>query len=113
MTQTQAQIDKEFEEMLANLGDPDPNNEYDLDLARHVLRTVHERGDGFSVNVDESYAEVSITDEEGVQEDIFLQGDEAAKFIAEAEDLWNKTGYVWKDDAFRYLAILFTENLWN
>lgn len=56
------------------------------------------RDSGFSVVVCESMETVAI--EGADSEGFFLEGSEAAAFIAEARDVWNKSGYLYLEDVF-------------
>lgn len=111
MTHTQAQLDAEFEEMLANL--PDEAGEYDLDLARLILRTLRNHSQNFVVHVEETLGTVSIRESDDTNEDIFLQGHEAEEFIANANELYVNAGHISPDEAHEYLALPYIENNWN
>ena len=60
-----------------------------------------------TIEVDEAYETVSITDGEGV--DIFMQGHEAAEFIEEATKLWNEAGGVTEEEAYASIAVPYVE----
>lgn len=66
-----------------------------------------------TVHVVSNYGTVCISDDKGVQEDIFMQGDDASKFISERDELWNKVGNLSKGTIELYLAEPYVECFWN
>ena len=66
---------------------------------------------GIDVNINTSNCWVEIDD--GENEPIFLQGDEAEKFISEAEEIWDVAGTVTIEEVRLHLARPYAENIWN
>lgn len=66
-----------------------------------------------SVTMVTNYGTVTITDLTGVQDDIFLQGDDAILFLSQVEHLWRTTRNLSKSTIALHLAESYTENLWN
>lgn len=66
-----------------------------------------------SVTLCRTLGTVTIHDDEGVQDDIFMQGDDADQFIAEFDALIEKAPDVLFDDAIKSLAHPYVECLWN
>ena len=82
--------------------------EYTIDKGLcKVIRQQAEYLRDITIEVDEAFETVSITDDEGV--DIFLQGEDAAEFIAEAEKLWNEAGGVTEDEAYASIAVPYVD----
>ncbi len=65
------------------------------------------------VSVDSAFSWVTIHDITGANEDIFLEGEEAEKFIQECDDLWNSLGDVYVHTLHLALASPYCENIWN
>lgn len=85
---------------------------YDFKLGETVIERV-EGAMGFYVYVEVSFGTVCISNADGDQEDIFLQGDEGHNFIQEANDLYERCGNISMDNAYTYLALSYVENIWN
>ena len=78
-----------------------------------IIRDTASRMGGVSVNVNTAFGTVAISDDTGKQEDIFMQGDDADRFIDELNKLWEETGDLGKDAIALHLAAPYVENLWN
>lgn len=59
------------------------------------------------------YSNVSIIDETGEQESIFLEGDEAEEFFDEVNDLYLRAQTVLEDDCILSVAKSYVETYWN
>lgn len=66
-----------------------------------------------SVAVDTSLGTVCISDNAGEFEDIFMQGDDADRFIAECERAWNATGDTTIEQCWLWMASQFTDCIWG
>lgn len=67
-----------------------------------------------SVKVSRVRETVLIRDDKGEFEDIFMQGQDAAQFIAELDDLIEKAPEdLAFEDAIKCLAAPYCENIWN
>ena len=66
------------------------------------------RASGFTVDVDSAYSWVTIKNED-THEGVFLQGDEAESFIADADNIYNKIGTLTYDIVCEYLAEPYLE----
>jgi hypothetical protein len=78
-----------------------------------LIRQAAARMSSVTVEVQTNYGTVCIKDDSGAQEDIFLQGDDAAKFINAAERGYKKSRYVSMDECYSWQAEQYTDNLWN
>lgn len=74
----------------------------DVEYMKHV--TVH---------VVSNYGTVTISDDTGANEDIFMQGDDAEQFISQVDRLWNELGDVSKGELELHLAKPYVDCLWN
>ncbi len=68
---------------------------------------------GITVECDASFATVCISDDECVQEDIFMQGDQASEFIENCRRLYDEAGDVTMTEVEIHCAMPYAENLWN
>ena len=66
-----------------------------------------------SVRVESIYGTVTITDDMGELEDIFLQGDDGSAFCSELNQLWDETGDLDKNTIALYLANPYVECIWS
>jgi len=78
-----------------------------------IIRKDAARMNDVTVHVDSRYGTVEITDNAGVHAAIFMQGDDAADFINEAESLWDKAGEVTLNDCYLFLARAYVDCLWD
>lgn len=78
-----------------------------------ILRADAARMHGVTVTVNSAYSTVCISDNTGVQDDIFMQGHDADEFIAQRDHLYKETGDLGLDVIELHLAHPYTENLWN
>jgi len=65
------------------------------------------------INVDTLHGWISIEDDFNVQDEIFLQGDDAEQFIQDAEILWNDLEHVTMDEVYAHLAKPYVDCIWN
>ena len=65
------------------------------------------------VKVDRSHGWVDIKDMKGIQDNIFLQGDEAYNFIDEADKLYNSLNDVTMDEVYLHLCKPYVECFWS
>lgn len=86
---------------------------YDGKLAEMILGVANNVRNSISVEVDSALSTVSITDDTGEQEAIFLDGHTADSFIDEARALYEAAGTVTLEDAQLYKAAPIAENLFN
>ena len=68
---------------------------------------------GVTVTVNPQMETVCISDDAGVHEDIFMQGNDADEFIAQRDALWKETSDLSMDVIELHLAHPYVENLWN
>lgn len=80
---------------------------------KDIILAAAERMQNVSVHVVSNYGTVSITDDDNIQDEIFLQGDDASAFISQRELLWNETWDLTRGDIELYLAEPYVENFWN
>lgn len=81
---------------------------------KSVITEMASRIPDVSVKVSRSFETVCIRDESGEFEDIFMQGQDAAQFIAELDDLIEKApDDLLFEDAMKCLAAPYCENIWN
>lgn len=66
-----------------------------------------------TVEVVSNYGTVCIKDAKGVQEDIFMQGDDAVEFISQRDLLWEETRVLTKGTIELHLAKSYVDNLWS
>lgn len=66
-----------------------------------------------SIKICRSFSWVTIRDDEGVQEDVFMQGDDAEGFIKAFDGLCEEAPDITFEDALRHLAKPYVENIWN
>ncbi len=66
-----------------------------------------------SVTICRKFGTVEIHDQSGEQEDIFLQGDDGDRFIAEFDSLVEKAPDVLFEDAIKHLAKPYVECIWH
>lgn len=66
-----------------------------------------------TVHVVSIYGHVTISDDKGVQEDIFLQGDDGSAFISQMKSLWHETGNLSESTIALHLAKPYVDNNWN
>lgn len=78
-----------------------------------IIRANAERMKDVTVTVDERYETVTISDDTGEQEEIFLDGEDAHEFICKRDELWEETGDLSRDVIELHLASTYVENLWN
>jgi hypothetical protein len=78
-----------------------------------LIRQAAARMSSVTVEVQTNFGTVCIKDDDGVQEDIFMQGDEATQFINEAERGYKTSRYVSMDECYLWQAEQYVENLWN
>ncbi|WP_397473776.1 hypothetical protein [Pusillimonas sp.] len=83
-----------------------------MELIDIVRRDAESMSDVLVV-VDTAYETVSIQDCQNFLDEIFLQGDEAAEFIGEAQRLWDELQHVSMEQCYLYLAKPYTESIWN
>lgn len=88
------------------------NQQQDEKLAVIITQTADNVRGSISVDVDRTLPTVCISDEEGVQEDIFLSEDSACQFLDEAESYYG-SGTVSMEDALLCAAAPYAETLWN
>lgn len=65
------------------------------------------------VTIDRRFRHVTIKDEEGEQEDIFLQGQDAEQFIDQFDALIEQAPDVLFVDAIKHLAKPYVECIWS
>lgn len=65
------------------------------------------------VIIDRRFPHVTIKDETGEQEDIFLQGYDAESFVSAFDCLLNQAPDVPMVDAAKHMAKPYVENLWS
>ncbi len=82
------------------------------DLATYIKSTAALCQD-VSVKVCRSFGTVVIRDLDGVQDDIFMQGDDADEFIAQFDALVEAAPDVLFDEAVKALAHPYCECLWH
>jgi len=56
-----------------------------------IIKQTAKRCDGYSVDVNSAYSTVSITDDNDPDNCVFMQGDDADRFIAECDALEKQT----------------------
>lgn len=78
-----------------------------------IIQDAAARMSSVTVELDHSYGTVTISDDEGVQDDIFMQGDDANLFLNEVDDLYQKAGDVTEDECALCAAESYVECLWN
>lgn len=66
-----------------------------------------------TVHVVSNMGTVCISDDDGLQDDIFLQGDDGSAFISERESLWHELGDIDRGSIELHLAKPYVENLWS
>jgi hypothetical protein len=66
-----------------------------------------------TVQISSRYEFVAIVDDDGVHEDIFMQGHAARAFEEELRELIERAPDVTMDDAAKHLARQYVDNLWN
>lgn len=85
--------------------------------ARTSIKTIIEQDAAFcqdvSVTVCRSLPTVTIHDQSGVNEDIFMQGDDADEFIKAFDGLVEEAPDVLFVDALKHLALPWVECCWN
>lgn len=82
--------------------------------AKSVFTEMAGRIPEVSVKVSRSMETVCIRDVSGGFEDIFMQGDDAAQFIQELDDLIDRApDDLAFEDAIKSLAAPYCETLWN
>ena len=83
--------------------------EYEVD--EELCKIVRQQADylrNCTIDVDEAFEWVSITDDEGM--DIYMQGEEAAEFIEEATKLWNTAGGVTEEECYASIAVAHVDS---
>lgn len=65
------------------------------------------------VQVERRLGTVLIKDETGEQKDIFMQGDDASRFIQEMEELVEEAPDVLFEDAMKHLARPYVDCIWH
>lgn len=78
-----------------------------------IIEETASRMKDVTVHVVHNYGTVTISDDNGVQEDIFLQGDDASCFISEVDRIWNETGDLSKGTIELALAGPYVDCLWG
>lgn len=68
---------------------------------------------GVSVETDSAYSTVCISDDSGMNEDIFMQGEEADDFINEVNEVYEKVQTLGRGVIELYVAHEYTECLWS
>lgn len=85
--------------------------------ARTSIKTIIEQDALFckdvSVTVCRKLPTVTIHDQSGVNEDIFMQGDDADEFIKAFDGLIEEAPDVLFDHALKHLAFPWVESCWN
>lgn len=85
--------------------------------ARTSIKTIIEQDAAFcqdvSVTVCRSLPTVTIHDQSGINEDIFMQGDDADEFISAFDALVEQAPDVLFADALKHLALPYVECCWN
>lgn len=85
--------------------------------ARTSIKTIIEQDAAFcqdvSVTVCRKLPTVTIHDQSGVNEDIFMQGSDAEEFIAAFDGLVEEAPDVLFVDALKHLALPWVESCWN
>ena len=66
-----------------------------------------------TVLVEYNYGYVTISDDTGKNDDIFLQGDDASDFISQLNHLYNLTGDLTEQDISLHLARQYIDCIWN
>lgn len=84
---------------------------------RISIKTIIEQNAAFcqdvSVTVCRKLPTVTIHDQSGVNEDIFMQGDDADEFINAFDALVEQAPDVLFADALKHLALPYVECIWN
>lgn len=84
---------------------------------RISIKTIIEQNAAFcqdvSVTVCRKLPTVTIHDQSGVNEDIFMQGDDADEFIKAFDGLVEEAPDVLFVDALKHLALPYVECIWN
>ena len=78
-----------------------------------IIQATAERMHNVSVDVRTNHGTVCIKDCAGVQDDIFMQGDDAHAFIMEALHAYNECGDVTLSECYLWQAEQYVECLWN
>jgi hypothetical protein len=85
--------------------------------ARTSIKTIIEQDAAFcqdvSVTVCRSLPTVTIHDQSGINEDIFMQGDDADEFISAFDALVEQAPDVLFADALKHLALPWVEAAWD
>lgn len=85
--------------------------------ARTSIKTIIEQDAAFcqdvSVTVCRSLPTVTIHDQSGINEDIFMQGQDAQEFIDAFDGLVEEAPDVLFADALKHLALPWVECVWN
>ncbi|MCL2874734.1 MAG: hypothetical protein FWF12_00270 [Betaproteobacteria bacterium] len=68
---------------------------------------------GVSIKVCRRLPTVTITDDAGEREDIFMQGNDAESFISEFDRLVNRAPDMLFEDALKHLAKPYVECIWR
>lgn len=66
-----------------------------------------------TVETDSAMETVCISDDTGVQDDIFMQGEDASEFIDRCKALYEEAGDVTLGDVELHVASPYVENFWN
>lgn len=78
-----------------------------------IIKDTAARMKDVTVKVDTDMGTVCISDDNGIHEDIFMQGDDADKFIEECRHAYNKCRNLTMDECYAWQAELFVDCLWN
>lgn len=78
-----------------------------------IIRADAARMQGVTVTVNSQMETVCISDDMGVQDDIFMQGQDANEFVAQRDHLYEETGDIGMDVIELHLAHPYAETLWN
>lgn len=78
-----------------------------------IIQSTADRMRTVTVHVQSIYGTVTISDDTGVQDDIFLQGDDGSAFCSELDQLWDTTGDLDRGTIALHLAEPYTSCLWN
>lgn len=81
-------------------------------LAELIQASAHRMTD-VTVTVDSAMETVCIQDDDGVQDDIFMQGDDAAQFIDQRDALYEQVQTLGKDVIELHLAGPYAECIWG